>query len=137
MEKADIIQLLLSFAGSMDQREYAEWNLVLMEIFYYFFLERDPESILNTHKVFARFSGNNRRGAWRPMYSPDNVRYYQTSTALVALLEEEVKHKRREARLPASRHSRFGGTLSFKMSVSTCGGYFWSLPERIAKASFI
>ncbi|TPX63475.1 hypothetical protein SpCBS45565_g06554 [Spizellomyces sp. 'palustris'] len=91
MEKADIIQLLLSFAGSMDQREYAEWNLILMEIFYYFFLERDPEAILAESKT--------------------------ASIELARLLEEEERRKRREARKPASRHSRFGGTLSFKLSV--------------------
>ncbi|KND02940.1 uncharacterized protein SPPG_02019 [Spizellomyces punctatus DAOM BR117] len=90
MEKADIIQLLLSFAGSMDQREYAEWNLILMEVFYYFFLERDPEAILAESKT--------------------------ASIELARLLEEEERRKRREARKPASRHSRFGGTLSFKLS---------------------
>ncbi|KAI8821883.1 timeless protein-domain-containing protein [Fimicolochytrium jonesii] len=89
LEKADIVALLLSLAGSVDDREYVEYNMIIMEIFYYFFLERDPEHLVSAAK--------------------------SRSTELAALRAEEQRLKQ-QARKAATRHSRFGGTLSFKLT---------------------
>ncbi|TPX58885.1 hypothetical protein PhCBS80983_g02824 [Powellomyces hirtus] len=94
MSKTDIIPLLLSFAGSLSEREYSDWNLTIMEVFYYLFLERDPEEMFRTAKHGST----------------------SATRELGKLLLEEEAQRRRAARIPRSRHSRFGGTLTFKLS---------------------
>ncbi|KAJ3024199.1 Topoisomerase 1-associated factor 1 [Thoreauomyces humboldtii] len=87
--KTNITGLLTAFAGSLEEREYADWNLTIMEIFYYLFLNRDPEEMLAGPK--------------------------KSSAELTALLMEEAGRKRMAARITNSRHARFGGTLALKL----------------------
>ncbi|RKO83087.1 hypothetical protein BDK51DRAFT_25507, partial [Blyttiomyces helicus] len=73
----------------MDEPEYAEWNMLILEIFYWTFLGRDPVELIN-----------------RDMESRE----------LAVKLQEEIKQKKREPRIVSSRHARFGGTLSLKLA---------------------
>ncbi|KAJ3147608.1 Topoisomerase 1-associated factor 1 [Geranomyces variabilis] len=100
LNKAEIIPLLLSFAGSLDQREFSDWNMTIMEVFYYMFLERDPGELL---------AANVSKGPYQ------NAAIPSPSSHLQMMLEAEAAVKRKSARIPASRHGRFGGTLSFQL----------------------
>ncbi|KAJ3135876.1 Topoisomerase 1-associated factor 1 [Geranomyces variabilis] len=100
LNKAEIIPLLLSFAGSVDQREFSDWNMTIMEVFYYMFLERDPGELL---------AANVSKGPYQ------NAAIPSPSSDLKMMLEAEAAAKRKSARIPASRHGRFGGTLSFQL----------------------
>ncbi|KAJ3179124.1 Topoisomerase 1-associated factor 1 [Geranomyces variabilis] len=100
LNKAEIIPLLLSFAGSLDQREYSDWNMTTMEVFYYMFLERDSGELL---------AANVCKGPYQ------HAAMSSSSSDLKTMLEAEAAAKRKSARIPASRHGRFGGTLSFQL----------------------
>eukprot|EP00833_Pecoramyces_ruminatium_P006014 jgi/Orpsp1_1/1180046/evm.model.c7180000071962.1 len=47
LKKSNFLELFLSFAGSLDETEYVEWNMLILEIFYYMYIGRDPEEILS------------------------------------------------------------------------------------------
>ncbi|KAI9106126.1 timeless protein-domain-containing protein [Phlyctochytrium arcticum] len=89
LRDADVLQFLIALTGSMDQGDLVEWNIIAMDIFYHLFLDRDPTSIIATD--FGR------------------------SKVLRELLEKEEMINRQTLKRPVSRHSKFGGTLSFKM----------------------
>jgi len=48
LQQSNFIELFLSFAGSLDESEYIEWNMLILEIFYNMYIGRDPEEILST-----------------------------------------------------------------------------------------
>ncbi|KAJ3148043.1 Topoisomerase 1-associated factor 1 [Geranomyces michiganensis] len=101
LQKTEIIPFLLSFAGSLTEREFSDWNVIIMEIFYYMFLERDPGELL---------AANIFQGPYQ--HSTTTV---APSSDLKAMLAAEEAAKRKTARIPSSRHGRFGGTLSFQL----------------------
>ncbi|ORX43590.1 timeless-domain-containing protein [Piromyces finnis] len=90
LQKSNFIELLLSFSGSLDESEYVEWNMLILEIFYYMFIGRDPEEILsnkvasNGHKV-------------------------------TELLQKEQRINSIENKKRHSRHSRFGGSYFIEL----------------------
>jgi len=52
LQKSNFLELFLSFAGSLDESEYVEWNMLILEIFYNMYIGRDPEEILSTKVGF-------------------------------------------------------------------------------------
>jgi len=52
LQKSNFIELLLSFAGSLDETEYVEWNMLILEIFYHMYIGRDPEEILSNKVIY-------------------------------------------------------------------------------------
>ncbi len=47
LEQEKIIPLFLSLAGSATDRPYQDWNMITLEIFYNFFIDRDVDDILS------------------------------------------------------------------------------------------
>ncbi|ORX69320.1 timeless-domain-containing protein [Anaeromyces robustus] len=90
LQKSHFIELLLSFAGSLDETEYVEWNLLILEIFYYMFLGRDPEEILSSKNIGL-------------------------SKKVTELLQKEQRMHNIDLRKKYSRHSRFGGSFAIEL----------------------
>ncbi|KAJ3078547.1 Topoisomerase 1-associated factor 1, partial [Rhizoclosmatium hyalinum] len=86
--ESNILALLLTFAASMDEKEFSEYNMLILEIWYLVFRERTCASILEDTDVIQN----------------DN---------LLKLAKQELTSK--AARPMKSRHSRFGGTLSLNL----------------------
>ncbi|ORY20743.1 timeless-domain-containing protein [Neocallimastix californiae] len=85
LQKSNFIELLLSFAGSLDETEYVEWNMLILEIFYHMYIGRDPEEILSNKHVGL-------------------------SHKVTELLKHEQKMNSIDLKKRYSRHSRFGGS---------------------------
>lgn len=51
LEQEKIIPLFLSLAGSATDRPYQDWNMITLEIFYNFFIDRDVDDILSDKVV--------------------------------------------------------------------------------------
>ncbi|KAJ3415201.1 Topoisomerase 1-associated factor 1 [Chytridiales sp. JEL 0842] len=85
-DKNNVLELILTFAASMDEREYAEWNMVILEIVYHIFRDRDASELAGTK---------------------DENEYFASRI----LLENAAKNPV----VRSSRHGRFGGTLMLKL----------------------
>ncbi|KAI8849218.1 timeless protein-domain-containing protein [Chytridium lagenaria] len=85
VEKSNIIQLIITIAGSLKEREFADWKAIILEIVYYIFRDRSPAD------VFER-----------------------SESELARLMKDERVHKV-GPQVSSSRHSRFGGTLSIEL----------------------
>jgi len=92
LKNSNFIELFLSFAGSLDESEYVEWNMLILEIFYYMYIGRDPEEILS-NKVIS----NGHR--------------------VTELLQKEQRINSIEVKKRYSRHSRFGGSYFIELDV--------------------
>jgi len=90
LKNSNFIELFLSFAGSLDESEYVEWNMLILEIFYYMYIGRDPEEILS-NKVIS----NGHR--------------------VTELLQKEQRINSIEVKKRYSRHSRFGGSYFIEL----------------------
>ena len=47
IEEEGIFPLFLSLAGSAMDREFKDWNLIILELFYYLYIDRDVDDLLN------------------------------------------------------------------------------------------
>ena len=45
---SNIMKLIITMASSTDQKEFARWNTLLLEIVHLIFINRDPDDILST-----------------------------------------------------------------------------------------
>ena len=56
LDEHDFFPLILSLAGSSMDREYQDWNLIILEIFYDLFMNREIDDILekSVHNLFMR-----------------------------------------------------------------------------------
>ncbi|KAJ3076300.1 Topoisomerase 1-associated factor 1, partial [Quaeritorhiza haematococci] len=92
MEKENVLSLLLGFAGSINDTEYKEWNMIVLEIIYFLFARRSAEDLL--YQKFDKKEGD------------------ETSTTTIT----NNKPARTRPVNFGSRHSRFGGTLTLQMN---------------------
>lgn len=91
MKDEDVIEFLLSLAASACELEFRAWNSLLLEIFYLIFYSRAPKDFVAI-------------GA---------VRNVLQKNKLQEMMEKDSMAKK----LISTRHSRFGGTLTYKTSV--------------------
>ncbi|KAJ3108672.1 Topoisomerase 1-associated factor 1 [Phlyctochytrium planicorne] len=57
-KKANVIELILTMAGSLKEREFQDYKAVILEIIYYMFCDRRPIDVLQRHASFiARKNG--------------------------------------------------------------------------------
>ncbi|KAI9344804.1 timeless protein-domain-containing protein [Zopfochytrium polystomum] len=89
MHAAGILDVLLTFAASLDQREFNDWNMIILEIFHLLFRDRDPASISADQ--------NNEANVKEKLATFDSQIRKPTST----------------------RHSRFGGALKVHLPDGT------------------
>ncbi|KAJ3215182.1 Topoisomerase 1-associated factor 1 [Dinochytrium kinnereticum] len=85
LKKANILQLVITIAGSLRDREFSDWKAIILEIIYYIFRDRRPGDVAE-----------------------------RTQTELSRLLKDE-KVQKVGAQVISSRHSRFGGTLAIDL----------------------
>lgn len=90
LQKSNFLELFLSFAGSLDESEYVEWNMLILEIFYNMYIGRDPEEILSTKTLGL-------------------------SNKVTELLQKEQRMNSIEIKKRYSRHSRFGGSYFIEL----------------------
>ena len=90
LKSENVLELLLSMAGSMDETEYSEYNTLILEIFYLIFLGRAPEEL-----------------------APKD----QPRLSLFSAAQKDAKKKAITDRI-MTRHSRFGGTVTLQFKVS-------------------
>jgi hypothetical protein len=79
-----VLDLLLSFAGSLYESEFSEYNVIILELFYHIFSHRDPLDIFDSQ-----------------------------SDQLKKALEEEERRRKMNSRI-MTRHGRFGGTITLQ-----------------------
>ncbi|TPX32580.1 hypothetical protein SmJEL517_g04318 [Synchytrium microbalum] len=89
MKDESILEFIITFAASMGDPQFAQWNMLIMEIVYFLFRDRDPEELVTRKEKIV-------------------------NTILEDSLKEDDERKRRVAGI-SSRHSRFGGTLSLQL----------------------
>ncbi|KAI9346962.1 timeless protein-domain-containing protein [Obelidium mucronatum] len=85
---ANVLQLILTFAASMEEKEFSDYNMIILEIVYLMFRDRSVASILESTQVLE-------------------------AETLLKLAKQELITK--SARPMKRRHSRFGGTLSLSL----------------------
>ncbi|KAJ3050999.1 Topoisomerase 1-associated factor 1 [Rhizophlyctis rosea] len=91
MQKCGILQILEGMSSFSEEMENVDYNMLIMEIYYYLFVERDPAELVN------------------PME--------HASRNLKALNDKDYHDRRQNLpAVPRSRHPRFGGTLQFKLA---------------------
>ncbi|RUP49856.1 timeless protein-domain-containing protein [Jimgerdemannia flammicorona] len=88
-QQADILEFLSIIASNSNLSEFAEWNIIVQEIYYYLFLNVDPGDLF----VDVEMASGNR---------------------LSEMLIQEESKKKLKSRNASSRHHRFGGTLVLK-----------------------
>ncbi|TPX31694.1 hypothetical protein SeMB42_g07723 [Synchytrium endobioticum] len=90
MKEQAILETIVTFSASMEEKTFSEWNLLVLEIVYLLFKDRDPKELATGHE------------------RSDNV-------VLKDTMKEDQDRKRLVASI-SSRHSRFGGTLSIHLA---------------------
>lgn len=90
MHDNNLLELFITFAGSMDEHHNAEWNMTVLEIFYHIFAPYAPSDILEQPEA-------------------------EENMLLKSLLQQE----QRSTQFKSSRHGRFGGSILIKSGVFT------------------
>ncbi|KAI8608833.1 timeless protein-domain-containing protein [Chytriomyces sp. MP71] len=94
---ANVLHLILTFAASMDEREFAEYNTLILEMVFLIFQNRTVASLLQSTQVAH-------------------------TENLLSLAKKEMMAK--AARPIATRHARFGGTLSLNIGNGKMVNFF-------------
>ncbi|KAJ3060168.1 Topoisomerase 1-associated factor 1 [Podochytrium sp. JEL0797] len=87
----NVLAIFLTFAASMDEKEFSDYNMLILEVVHLLFRDRTCYSILQDFQVAQ-------------------------SEALVKLVQADMK--KTAGRPVQTRHSRFGGTLAMNLGVS-------------------
>ncbi|KAI8832846.1 timeless protein-domain-containing protein [Chytriomyces cf. hyalinus JEL632] len=95
--KSNVLSLILTFAASMDEKEFSDYNMLVLEIVFLLFNNRTVKSLLQSTQTVQ-------------------------SETLSMLAKKELSEK--AARPLASRHSRFGGTLSMNLGNGKMVNFF-------------
>ncbi|KAJ3023466.1 UNVERIFIED_CONTAM: Topoisomerase 1-associated factor 1, partial [Siphonaria sp. JEL0065] len=94
--ETNVLQLVLTFAASMEEKEFCGFNFLVLELVYLVFRDMTVDSILGDSGVLEQ-------------------------EALLKLVKQEHKAARP---FKSSRHSRFGGTLSLNMGNGKMVNFF-------------
>ncbi|KAL1919889.1 uncharacterized protein VTP21DRAFT_1821 [Calcarisporiella thermophila] len=91
LKEANVLELLLTFASSADEKEFSEWTTLVQEILHGLLLRIEPDSLVDIKEEVTNASSQLRE----------------------KFLAEE-RERRRRNRGSDGRHSRFGGTIALK-----------------------
>ncbi|KAJ3040035.1 Topoisomerase 1-associated factor 1 [Rhizophlyctis rosea] len=91
LQKSEILPVIGGMAAASEDAENVDHNLTLMEIYYHLFMERDAKHLADPLK-------------------------HESKELFELVLQEQRDRQQNLPSVPKSRHPRFGGTLTFKMS---------------------
>ncbi|KAI8809346.1 timeless protein-domain-containing protein [Cladochytrium replicatum] len=118
LSKTQVVDILIGLAASIDEPDHHDWNLVIMEIFYLLFRDRDPVELAKHVKETGAIETNeiahgHIKGADGAKSESTKDKRNETSTTSTRTTKEKRPFR---SGFPPTRHSRFGGTLSIKFS---------------------
>jgi timeless len=93
LERELVLEILLVLAADIEQRENAQYNLLLMELLHHLFRNQDPTSVARSSKRVT---------------APTTAR---SGASKGRLTEQLFQERQTKAAVSTSRHSHFGGTL--------------------------
>lgn len=105
MDKAHILETLLTIASSADSRDMEPWNAIVAESVYHIFIGSSPRDLITGTYRQARPVNPGQREQVQQSKSCDDL--------ALALTKEARQRTARILESGTSRHSRFGTSLSF------------------------
>jgi replication fork protection complex subunit Tof1/Swi1 len=107
LEKEHVFELLVTIASLAEGSEFGLWNMVALDIFHLVFRGVKPNELIKSIEEVRR------RLFFIHRVAVDETVVLQTrANKLADMLAAEKKHKTLDMRKSATRHSRFGTTVS-------------------------
>ncbi|KAI8375942.1 timeless protein-domain-containing protein [Radiomyces spectabilis] len=95
--ESKMMDLLLTLASQSTDDDLAEWNVMVLEIFYHLLQNITPKAVFATD-----------------LNVQPSAEIPRSSKKMALLMQQENEQKRLKARLGPSRHSRFGGAYTLQ-----------------------
>lgn len=117
LDKYDYVDLMISFSSSLSNNLYQQWSGLILEIVYHFLVTRNIDQIWDSYLSSSSKSKVYSNGDDSAVTSSEYAILTNNKSLKNKLLnEQKLKQQNQNQNVLKSRHSRFGGSLSFKLA---------------------